>query len=766
MSESNLEYEAKRLQALREHHVLDTPPEAGFDRLVGTAKEICQTPIALISLVDDKRQWFKARMGLDVSETPRDISFCNQAIQQSDIFIIPDAQSDARFANNPFVVSDPKIRFYAGVPLRTPEGYALGTLCVIDHEPRQLTPAQIQSLKALGRQTSVELQRRRAISRLVFRGQNGQQKQSQFFKKLTARFGLAVLSVLAIEAISYWSDGRAAQRDQWVAHTLDVISTIESVDANLSDLQLATQEYVITAPTETLRPREIAVNEINPRLQKLRSLTADNAQQQQNLRQLEPAIQAELAALEKMVSVRQSQNLSAVAQLLNLEERSTTRLAIRTLLNEMRQEEEQLLDKRIARAAVSHKVASISSILGTGTVLIVLFTTYKLIRQEIQRRVQAEEEQEQQRELLEVTLSSIGDAVITTDSSRRITFLNPVAEVLTGWPDQEVKGLPIGDILKLVDISTGAPVQSPFETTLEKNIVQGLANNIGLYNREGEIVPIDDSCAPIISKDGTLRGAVMVFRDVTERQQAEEETQRALAKEKELNELKTSFISMISHDIRTPLAIILSSIDLLQAYAAKATEEKKQRYFQQIRTAVQRMQDLLDDVLLVSRAESGAIKYEPAPLDLNEFCRQLVEEIQVIAGEHYDIVFTNLGTCHHVCMDKKLMQHIFTNLLSNAVKYSPKGSWIDFEVECSQGKGVFRIRDQGIGIPADDLPRLFAAFHRGKNVGAISGTGLGLSIVKTCVDMHLGRISVTSELEKGTTFEVTLPLTETSDGVC
>ncbi|HEY9737750.1 MAG TPA: HAMP domain-containing sensor histidine kinase, partial [Trichocoleus sp.] len=452
--------------------------------------------------------------------------------------------------------------------------------------------------------------------------------------------------------------------------------------------------------------------------------------------------------------------------LLNLEEHSTTRRTIRDLLQQMRQEEEQLLDKRSTRAKVSHQIASISSLVGTGTVLTVLFTTYNLIRQEIQRRIQAENEKEQQRESLAVTLSSIGDAVITTDGNRQVTFLNPVAEVLTGWPQQEARGLHIDDVFKIIDIATGEPVQSPFEATLEKGVVQGLADGIGLQNRAGTIIPIDDSCAPIISKTGLLFGTVMVFRDISERKQAEAETQQALAKEKEFSELKTSFISMISHDIRTPLAIILSSIDLLQSYADKATEEKRQRYFQQVRTAVKRMQDLLDDVLLISRAESGAIKYEPAAFNLDDFCHHLIEEIQLLSGDRYDIVFTNLSNCHQVCMDQKLMQHIFMNLLSNAVKYSPEGGWIDFEVECREDTGIFRVRDQGIGIPSDDLPWLFAAFHRGHNVGAIAGTGLGLSIVKTCVDMHLGHISVASEVGKGTTFEVTLPLTEPSNGIC
>jgi GAF domain-containing protein len=166
MHAANSTQEKKRLKVLWEYEVLDTVPEELFDELTELAARICEAPIALISLVDEKRQWFKSRVGLDVTETSRDISFCAHAIKQPDLFIIPDAALDPRFADNPLVTTDPKIRFYAGAPLVTTDGYALGTLCIIDKVPRELRPDQKQALRILARHVVTQLELRHRSKQL------------------------------------------------------------------------------------------------------------------------------------------------------------------------------------------------------------------------------------------------------------------------------------------------------------------------------------------------------------------------------------------------------------------------------------------------------------------------------------------------------------------------------------------------------------------------------------------------------------------------
>jgi len=155
--------EGGRVASLEKYAILDTDPEQSFDDLTLLASFICKTPIALISLVDEDRQWFKSRVGLDAKETSRDIAFCSTAILQSDVFVVPDALKDDRFRDNPLVVSDPHIRFYAGAPLINEDGYALGTLCVVDRAPRELAPDQKEALKALSRLVLAQLEFRRNL---------------------------------------------------------------------------------------------------------------------------------------------------------------------------------------------------------------------------------------------------------------------------------------------------------------------------------------------------------------------------------------------------------------------------------------------------------------------------------------------------------------------------------------------------------------------------------------------------------------------------
>ncbi len=159
--------EKKRLQVLWEYQVLDTVPEEVFDDLTELAARICEAPIAMMTLVDEKRQWFKSKVGTSLSETSRDVSFCAHAINQSDLFIVPDTTQDERFAHNPLVTSGPQIRFYVGAPLITPDGYALGTLCVIDKVPRELRPEQKQALRILARHVVSQLELRRRSRELA-----------------------------------------------------------------------------------------------------------------------------------------------------------------------------------------------------------------------------------------------------------------------------------------------------------------------------------------------------------------------------------------------------------------------------------------------------------------------------------------------------------------------------------------------------------------------------------------------------------------------
>ena len=232
-----------------------------------------------------------------------------------------------------------------------------------------------------------------------------------------------------------------------------------------------------------------------------------------------------------------------------------------------------------------------------------------------------------------------------------------------------------------------------------------------------------------------------------------------LVKANEINQLKSEFVSMLSHDFRSPLTTIMLATGLLQNNDHQLTKEKKLNHFGLIRSAINDMARLLDEVLLISQADAGKLKCKHIPLDLEEFCGKLVEEAQLsIREKNLTLMFNCPKELGGSLWDESLLRHILVNLLTNAIKYSPVGGTVWFELIGHEKTVTFRIQDQGIGIPKEDQKQLFQPFYRANNVGAIPGTGLGLVIVKKCVETHGGQLSLESQEGVGTTFTVTLPL--------
>jgi PAS domain S-box-containing protein len=250
--------------------------------------------------------------------------------------------------------------------------------------------------------------------------------------------------------------------------------------------------------------------------------------------------------------------------------------------------------------------------------------------------------------------------------------------------------------------------------------------------------------------------------DITRRKQADAELQLALQRERELSQLRTDFVSLVSHEFRTPLEIIMSSVDNLDRYHDRLASEQRRDLHRTINKSVRRMAGMMEEVLLLGRLDSGGTEFKPAPLDLPNFCRRVCDEMESATNRRCPIALTldpgGDGEFNVAHGDDAVLRHILTNLLSNAVKYSPAGETAELNVGRDADTAVFRVRDRGCGIPAADQHRLFQAFHRGSNVRQIPGTGLGLLIVRRCVDLHGGSIDFDSSEGQGTTFTVRLPL--------
>ncbi|MGF1490515.1 MAG: ATP-binding protein [Prochloraceae cyanobacterium] len=298
------------------------------------------------------------------------------------------------------------------------------------------------------------------------------------------------------------------------------------------------------------------------------------------------------------------------------------------------------------------------------------------------------------------------------------------------------------------------PVFLPFIFITSHRDVGVATNNLEFLIDDVIHIPIDRS-----EFQTKLRVYLRSRSNSLELKAAKEQLNKTLAREKELKELKSCFISMVSHEFRNPLNSISGMVQILEKYGDNLDNQKKTEVFQHLRRNILRMNQLLDDVLIIGRQEMGQLKFKPISLNLEGFCRILISEIKtVFIDKKQPINFVYREEKKYFNLDPKLLDHILSNLLSNACKYSPENSTIDFEIYSQNLELVFIIRDRGIGIPAKDLPKLFEPFYRASNVSEIEGTGLGLAIVKEYVNIHRGSIAVESQENCGTSFTITLPV--------
>jgi PAS domain S-box-containing protein len=360
---------------------------------------------------------------------------------------------------------------------------------------------------------------------------------------------------------------------------------------------------------------------------------------------------------------------------------------------------------------------------------------------------QLQESELRYRELFE----GIDDAIFVHDSEAYFLDVNEAACRRLGYTRDELLHMKTTDI--------DAPSYAAgFHDRLARQLADGGLSDInGIHiTKNGKVIHVD-----VNSKVITYHGqpaVLSVIRDITQRKQTEENLRSALQKEKELNELKSRFVSMVSHEFRTPLSTILSAAEALKYYNEKLSDEKKIARLDKIALQTQHLTAMLNDILVFSRGEKVGMEFVPAVLDLEPLCQEIAEEIQLADTAKHPIIIHDEGLCAQFVGDEKLIRHIVTNLITNAIKYSPRETAIELGLRCDEANGtVIRVTDHGIGIPKEDQPHLFEIFHRAANVGTTQGTGLGLAIVKQAVEAHGGTIRFESIVGKGTTFVVALP---------
>ncbi len=379
------------------------------------------------------------------------------------------------------------------------------------------------------------------------------------------------------------------------------------------------------------------------------------------------------------------------------------------------------------------------------------------------------------------------EGILITNNQGEIVKINPSAESLFGYDSGELVGkgieLLIPSHLKDKHVHHRESYnKSPRPRSMGKGFdLFGLKKN-------GSEIPVEISLSNYTSKNGVYVIAFII--DITERKIAEEklrsysteletkvedrtlmlreainelektkeEINSALAKEKELNDLKSRFVSMASHEFRTPLSTILSSVSLISKYNTLETEEKRVKHINRIKSSVGHLTDLLNDFLSLGKLEEGMIHSNPDLFDIVDFCDEIIQEMQVVAKEGQVVSYKNFGEKNIVNLDVKLVRNILINLLSNAIKFSPEHKEIQLQTFVGEKEIKITVKDSGIGIAKEDQLHLFERFFRGQNATNIQGTGLGLNIVTKYVELMNGTIKFETELNKGTMFIINLPI--------
>jgi PAS domain S-box-containing protein len=713
--------ETERLATLRAYGVLDTPAETYFDDLTELAACICEAPIALISLIDENRQWFKSRVKVDATESSRDISFCAHVILEKELLIVPDATQDARFSDNPWVMGEPGIRFYAGAPLITPEGHALGSLCVIDRVPREMHADHQLALRVLSRHVMAQLELRRRTREVV---------------------------------------DMSLERDHLLDGLRQEHGDVERLSQNSARLALAEQQA-----------RQLLETNERSR-QALLSVLEDQRQGEESLRESEKRFRLlfERNPAPMLVYARASLRLLAVNEAFLRQYGYTLKEALDMLLPDLYPESEKKAVVALIPKLHGHVYAGEwHHLRKDGTLINIVAHAHDIdfegqeahitVIHDITERKRVEDSlrlsETRYRTLLETAPFPV---VITRLRDGILRYGNKRAEVQFGIQREQGIGQPARDFY--------------LDAQERERFLERLLRETVIVDQELRLRAADGSpfWAQISTAIIEFEGESAIFtsiNDISARKQAEDEVRQLnLALEQRVAErtaqLQTinreleSFAYSVSHDLKAPLRGIDGYSRLLQEDHAAQLDAEGSLFLRNIRHGAKQMAQLIEDLLAYSRIERRAFQRDR--VDLRSLVEKSIAERQVdIDARNVEIT---MDIAHHlVNADRDGLTMALRNLIDNALKFTASVTHptIEIGMRLEAHACILWVRDNGIGFDMSFHERIFEIFHRLQLAEEFPGTGIGLAIVRKAVQRMRGRTWAESTPGQGATFYLELP---------
>ncbi|EHR71183.1 PAS domain S-box [Burkholderiales bacterium JOSHI_001] len=785
--------EAASVAALRSLQVLDSEPEVEFDALVRAASLACGSPIALISLIDADRQWFKANIGLSgVTETPREVSFCGHAVLGEEVFVVPDAALDPRFADNPLVTGDPSIRFYAGVPIVVGAGHRIGTLCVIDRQARELDASQREILQCLALAAAQALEGRRSTRDL---------RRSEAFLDRTGRVaGVGGWELDLASGAVTWSDetrrihGVEPDYQPVLAEAIDfyAIEARPVIQAAVERAVSAGEGWDLELPLVRRDGRHIWVRAVG-------NVDSDAGQPVRLVGAFQDITQRKELELQLAAASARVLDLydNAPCGYHSLDEQGRFLHINATALGWLGCTREDLIGKRRAVEFFTPEGQeqfrqNFSRLKSQGRVEGLEFDLVPA--RGASRRVS-------------ITATVINDAEGRFEMSRTVMFditdLHRTREAVRQLTAEQAAMLD-NELIGIVKLRDRRAVWKNRALGrifgYEHNELLGQQSRM-LYLDDESYRALGEAAYPVLNSGGTHRTQLQMRRkdgspvwidmsgmvmptnpdetlwlmvDITPLRQAEELRVRSLELEAENRQLvessrlKSEFLANMSHELRTPLNAVIGFAQLLASGVVKPESPKYLPYLTQIGASGAHLLQLIESILDFSKAESSKMTFHPEPVDLAGAIQEVIDMLQAKCLSRGVVVTSSVaGAGWLVQVDPLRLRQVLLNLIGNAVKFSHQGGQVTVRAE-QQGPESFRIEveDRGIGIAEADLPKLFKSFHQlsAGNTKTHGGTGIGLALVRRLVELQGGSVGVRSDMGVGSVFHFSLPTKATTLG--